>query len=126
MTSISDLSNDAQFATSAGCRALERKMIDDLMAKVNFTPDKVTSPFNEDKRAIELALTGFNPDKWLRIPRATLSLLDRINTESNYLTKLKAWVIKSFIMLNSATNRALFKHLARSKTSQIDSTATQV
>lgn len=49
MTSINDLSNNAPRATSAGCRVFERKMIDDLMNKVNFVPEKSNA-----QKAIEL------------------------------------------------------------------------
>jgi hypothetical protein len=60
MQSINDLSCNDQLATSAGCRALERKMIDDLMAKVNSIPDKATPIDATVSRAFELALAGFN------------------------------------------------------------------
>jgi hypothetical protein len=65
MQSINDLScSNDQLATSAGCRALERKMIADLMAKVNFVPDKVT-PIDAMKSHAQLAMEHYGiADRW--------------------------------------------------------------
>lgn len=52
MQSINDLScNDQQLATSAGCRAIERKMIDDLMAKA--------TPLDAMKSHAQLAMQNY-------------------------------------------------------------------
>jgi hypothetical protein len=76
MQSINDLSCNDQLATSAGCRALERKMIDDLMAKVNFTPDKAT-PLDAMKSNAQKAIELMNArtfDKNLIIDDCTKKL----------------------------------------------------
>lgn len=71
MASITQLSNNAPRATSAGCRALERKMIDDLMNKVNFVPEKSNA-----QKAIE-RMNAHAMDKSLMMRDCTKSALQQ-------------------------------------------------
>lgn len=145
MTSINDLSNDAQFANLADMHALERKMIVSDKSNAQKAIERMNA-WAMDKHAMMFdCLGGLNAYKLKLIaevitakPLNIISNDDKLRRAADFLAHALQRLIKRVIeptalqhptpelTLNSgAINRILFSHFARDNTSQIDSTATQ-